>query len=278
MPVTPNKAHTVMQTGSDVLDRIMQHKQAEVREAKLHCSSSQLLDEIRALGKMPRGFADAVVQQVAKGRSAVIAEIKQASPSKGVIRSDFNPALIAQQYEAGGACCLSVLTDQEFFKGSAEYLKAARAVTELPILRKDFMLDPYQVLEARAMGADAILLIVAALEDGLMHELAAAATDNDLDILVEVHNADELRRGLALQPKLLGINNRNLKNFETSLNNTLDLLSSIPVQTTVVTESGIHGAQDVELMRQHRVNAFLVGEAFMRAVDPGEKLRELFFS
>mgnify|MGYP000853313084 FL=1 len=275
---TKATAHAVMNTGSDVLDRIMQHKAGEVASAKLLRNSAALLSDIQSLNTPTRGFADAVASKAARGESAVIAEVKKASPSKGVIRADFDPALIAKQYQAGGACCLAVLTDHEFFKGSTDFLKQARAATDLPIIRKDFMLDPYQVLEARAMGADAILLIVAALEDGLMRELADAAAEQNLDILVEVHNAHELERGLALTPKLLGINNRNLRNFETSLNNTLDLLSDIPEGTTVVTESGIHSKQDIELMRQHHVHAFLVGEAFMRASDPGAKLRELFFA
>ena len=277
LPNAKATAHAVMNTGSDVLDRIMQHKALEVAKAQGVRSSSALLNDIQELNTPTRGFARAVAEKAEKGEFAVIAEVKKASPSKGVIRADFDPSLIAKQYQAGGACCLSVLTDKEFFKGSTDFLKQARAATSLPILRKDFMLDPYQVLEARAMGADAILLIVAALEDGLMRELADAAAEQDLDILVEVHNAKELDRGLALSPKLLGINNRNLRNFETSLNNTLDLLSGIPADTTVVTESGIHSRQDIELMREHNVHAFLVGEAFMRASDPGAKLKELFF-
>ncbi len=271
-------AHAVMDTGSDVLDRIMAHKSVEVSRAKQRVSAADLLNQISSISERPRGFSKAVAERAQAGQAAVIAEVKKASPSKGLIRADFDPAEIAQQYAKAGACCLSVLTDEEFFKGSVDYLKAARAVVDIPILRKDFMLDPYQVLEARAMGADAILLIVAALEDGLMQELAATAAEHELDILVEVHNAEELERGLALNAPLIGINNRNLRNFETSLSTTIDLLESIPQGTVVVTESGIHTPADVSLMRRHDVHAFLVGEAFMRSVDPGQKLGELFFA
>lgn len=269
-------AHAIMRTGSDVLDRIMEHKAEEVARAKQVVSSATLMAQAKEQ-MAPRGFTSAVVQRATKGLAAVIAEVKKASPSKGLIRADFDPALIAQQYERAGACCLSVLTDFEFFQGSSSYLIEAREVTTLPILRKDFMLDPYQVLEARAMGADCILLIVAALSDDLMKELHATAIEYDLDVLIEVHNAEELERGLALQPQLIGINNRNLRNFETSLNTTLDLLGSIPNNVTVVTESGIHTASDVRVMRDNNVHAFLVGEAFMRAPDPGQQLHSLFF-
>lgn len=276
MSTQAGQAHAVMRTGSDVLDRIMQHKLSEVARSQAMRSEAQLLSDIQSLDYGTRGFAEAIVRTVANGQAAVIAEVKKASPSKGIIRADFDPALIAQQYTAAGACCLSVLTDTEFFQGCEQYLRDAREVTELPILRKDFMLDPYQVLEARAMGADAILLIAAALDDGLMHELASVAAEQQLDVLIEVHNLAELQRSLPLAPKLLGINNRNLRDFTTSLNTTLELLEYIPEGTVVITESGIHTPEDVALMRANQVGAFLVGEAFMRAADPGAKLRELF--
>lgn len=207
----------------------------------------------------------------------MIAEVKKASPSKGVIRADFQPAQIAASYQAGGASCLSVLTDIDFFQGSDSYLREARAACELPVLRKDFTVDPYQVVEARAIGADAILLIVAALEDDQMRELAAVAAQVGVDVLVEVHDRAELERALELETPLIGINNRDLHSFETRLETTLELLPYIPGGRLVVTESGIHTAEDVALMRNHQVYGFLVGEAFMRAPEPGEKLRNMFF-
>lgn len=269
--------HAVMTTASDVLNRIMQHKSQEVVEAR----SRLPLAEVKALAAdQPdtRGFADALYECQRRGQSGVIAEIKKASPSKGIIRPNFVPADIAASYAENGAACLSVLTDEEFFQGHIEYLKQARAVCQLPILRKDFMLDEYQVYEARAIGADCILLIVAALPDGLMQDLAGLAAELNLDVLVEVHDAEELQRALQLDLPMLGINNRNLRNFDTSLNTTLDLLAMIPEGKLVVTESGIHTEVDVALMREHGVNTFLVGEAFMRVDQPGEKLHELFFT
>jgi len=268
--------HAVMSTGSDVLDRIMAHKAEQVSFDKRQVSMADV--KARANDQTePRGFVSSLNLSLSQGRSAVIAEVKKASPSKGLIRADFDPARIAQQYQDGGASCLSVLTDAEFFQGSAEYFAQARAVSSLPMLRKDFMLDDYQVYEARAMQADCILLIVAALEDGLMQDLGGRATELGMDVLVEVHNAKELERGLKLEMPMIGINNRNLRNFETSLNTTIDLLSMIPDETVVVTESGIHTNDDIALMREHKVNSFLVGEAFMRADEPGKKLAELFF-
>jgi indole-3-glycerol phosphate synthase len=216
---------------------------------------------------------------LAAGHPGVIAEIKKASPSKGVIREDFDPTAIASSYEAAGAACLSVLTDVDFFQGADAYLQQARAASSLPVLRKDFVVDPYQVYEARAIGADCILLIVAALGNagGLMKDLEALALALDMDVLVEVHNRGELDLALELQSPLLGINNRDLHTFSTSLDTTLDLLAQVPAERLLVTESGIHHRADVDAMRSHGVNAFLVGEAFMRAPDPGLALQELFF-
>jgi indole-3-glycerol phosphate synthase len=259
-----------------VLEKIINRKAEEVAARKALRPQAEL-ELILPAVDAPRGFADAMQIAVAAGRSAVIAEVKKASPSKGVIREDFDPAQIARSYELGGACCLSVLTDIDFFQGSDAYMQQARAACSLPVIRKDFMIDPYQVVEARALGADCILLIVAALDDGLMHELAATAKAVGLDVLVEVHDASELERALTLDTPLVGVNNRNLHNFETSLQTTIDLLSRIPDDRLVVTESGIHLPEDVALMKQNNVHAFLVGEAFMRADEPGKKLAELFF-
>ena len=272
--------HQVLRTNSDALNKIMEHKAEELahRQSKLAIAE---LKAISADAEECRGFVKALQYSLNQERSAVIAEIKKASPSKGVIREDFDPIQIAQSYAAGGASCLSVLTDEEFFQGHDDYLRSARAACDLPILRKDFMRSDYQVYEAKAMQADCILLIVAALEDGLMQDLAGRAKELGLDVLIEVHNEAELERGLALGLDLdlgmIGINNRNLRDFTTSLRTTVDLLAHIPDDILVVTESGIHTEDDIALMRRHKVNAFLVGEAFMRAPEPGEKLNELFF-
>ena len=272
--------HQVLRTNSDALNKIMEHKAEELahRQSKLAIAE---LKAISADAEECRGFVKALQYSLKQKRSAVIAEIKKASPSKGVIREDFDPIQIAQSYAAGGASCLSVLTDEEFFQGHDDYLRSARAACDLPILRKDFMRSDYQVYEAKAMQADCILLIVAALEDGLMQDLAGRAKELGLDVLIEVHNEAELERGLALGLDLdlgmIGINNRNLRDFTTSLRTTVDLLAHIPDDILVVTESGIHTEDDIALMRRHKVNAFLVGEAFMRAPEPGEKLNELFF-
>ena len=268
--------HKVLQTSSDALNKIMQHKAEEVS----FCKSKRSLAEqkVRAADQPDvRGFVKNIGSKLASEQVAVIAEIKKASPSKGIIREQFEPAQIAQSYEKHGAACLSVLTDETFFKGHADHLKQARAACTLPVLRKDFVLDEYQVFEARNMGADCILLIVAALEDGLMQDLAGQATELSLDVLVEVHDVEELQRGLALKLPLIGINNRDLRNFETSLQTTIALLDDIPDNKIAVTESGIHTLEDVALMREHKVNTFLVGEAFMRVDEPGEKLAELFY-
>ncbi|MEM6583646.1 MAG: indole-3-glycerol phosphate synthase TrpC [Pseudomonadota bacterium] len=259
-----------------ILRTILKRKSEEVAERRAKTSLSALEGRIRDQEPV-RGFASRLKKQVKRAEPAVIAEIKKASPSKGVIREDFRPAQIAESYQAGGASCLSVLTDADFFQGSDAYLQEARQACELPVIRKDFTIDPYQVVEARAIGADAVLLIVAALEDAQMRELADAAKECDLDFLVEVHDRAELERALELNSRLIGINNRDLHTFDTRLETTLALLPYLPENAIAITESGIHTAEDVALMRNHKVFGFLVGEAFMRAPEPGEKLRELFF-
>lgn len=259
----------------DILQKILRRKTEEIitRSAVL---SQDALAEKTSHAPIPRGFVNTIQKSITDGRAAVIAEAKKASPSKGVMREDFDIVQIAKSYEAGGASCMSVLTDEDFFQGCDKYLRQARNACNLPLIRKDFIIHPYQVYEARMMGADCILLIVSALEDKKMAELAELATELGLDVLVEVHDADELKRSLPLNLTLVGINNRNLRTFETSLNTTLDLLDQIPDNRIVVTESGIHAPQDVQLMREHHVNAFLVGEAFMREDEPGQKLKSLF--
>jgi indole-3-glycerol phosphate synthase len=260
---------------SDILERILAVKREEVQSGKSSLPEARLLALIDKADK-PRGFSGAMQASVGAGRAAVIAEIKKASPSRGVLRADFRPAEIAQSYQTGGATCLSVLTDVQFFQGSNPYLQEARAACSLPVIRKDFIIDQYQVLEARSINADAILLIVAALDDVQLADLEAAAFDLGMDVLVEVHDAAELERALRLRTPLLGINNRNLRTFETRLDTTIELLSHIPADRLVVTESGILGREDVRRMRDADVHAFLVGEAFMRAEDPGAALASLF--
>jgi indole-3-glycerol phosphate synthase len=260
---------------SDILQRIVEVKHQEIAAARPRVSAGDLR-ELAQAQTAPRGFAAAMRAKVARGDAAVIAEIKKASPSKGVLRADFDPAAIAVSYAAHGAACLSVLTDEQFFQGRADYLRAARAACALPVIRKDFMVDPYQVVEARAMGADAILLIAACLSDAQMHELEDAAAEQGLDVLVEVHDGAELERALRLKTPLVGINNRNLRTFEVTLQTTLSLLAQVPGDRLLVTESGILGRADVEKMRAAHVHAFLVGEAFMRAPDPGVALQALF--
>jgi len=260
---------------SDILNKILRRKAEEVAERSAQISLRALRQ--RAASADPaRGFIAAIKQRLVQGQAAVIAEIKKASPSKGLLRADFHPAEIAKSYERGGAACLSVLTDVDFFQGADEYLQQARAACALPVLRKDFTIDPWQVVEARALNADCILLIVAALGDTQLAELAGLAQQLGMDVLVEVHDAGELERALTLQTPLIGINNRNLRTFETRLETTLDLLNKIPADRIVVTESGIHAPADVVRLRASGVHAFLVGEAFMKAPDPGAKLAELF--
>ncbi|MCW3478988.1 indole-3-glycerol phosphate synthase TrpC [Neisseriaceae bacterium JH1-16] len=260
---------------SDILNRILATKQQEVAAALAH----RPLAEVRAAAEDRldrRDFVAALRAKHALGQAGVIAEIKKASPSKGVIREDFQPAEIAKSYAAHGAACLSVLTDRDYFQGSADYLQAARAACHLPVLRKDFMVDPYQIYEARAMGADCILLIAAALSGDTMREFEALAHELGMAVLVEVHNAEELDTALTLSTPLIGINNRNLRTFEVSLTTTLKLLPQIGAERIVVTESGIASVDDVRLMRASNVHTFLVGEAFMREAEPGEALQRLF--
>ena len=260
---------------SDILTRILDAKRREI-EAARRIISGEMLRKRAQLAPPPRNFVDAIRNRISGGKAAVIAEIKKASPSKGVLREAFDPEAIARSYASHGAACLSVLTDRPFFQGSAEDLKAAREACPLPVLRKDFLVDPYQVYEARAMGADCVLLIVAALEPSLMRELEALAHSLGMGVLVEVHGADELETALALATPLIGINNRNLRSFQVSLDTTLDLLPRIPASRTVITESGILAPADVARMRAAGVHAFLVGEAFMRAPEPGMELARLF--
>lgn len=260
---------------SDILKRILAVKHEEVAEA----SALKPLTAVRAEAEAqsaPRDFVGAIRGKIAAGKAAIIAEIKKASPSKGVIRADFRPAEIAADYATHGAACLSVLTDRQFFQGAPEYLQSARAACDLPVLRKDFLVVPYQVFEARAMGADAILLIASALDLPTMHEFEAIAQSLGLAVLVEVHDGEELDLALQLDTPLIGINNRNLRTFEVSLQTTLDLLPRIPTGRIVITESGILNLENVQLMRQNAVNTFLVGEAFMRQPSPGSALRGLF--
>ncbi|MGZ0715613.1 indole-3-glycerol phosphate synthase TrpC [Pseudomonas palleroniana] len=260
-----------------VLEKILARKAEEVAERRARVSLAELEAQAK-VADAPRGFANALITQAKLKQPAVIAEIKKASPSKGVIREHFVPSEIAGSYEKGGATCLSVLTDIDYFQGSDLYLQQARAACKLPVIRKDFMVDPYQIVEARALGADCVLLIVSALDDVKMAELAAVAKSVGLDVLVEVHDGDELERALkTLDTPLVGVNNRNLHTFEVSLENTLDLLPRIPRDRLVVTESGIVNRADVELMEISGVYSFLVGETFMRAENPGAELQRLFF-
>ncbi len=260
----------------DILKKILATKQDEVATRKQNVPQD-MLQEIAAGIEGPRGFCRALKSKAEKRQPAVIAEIKKASPSKGVIREDFKPVEIAQDYAMNGATCLSVLTDKTYFQGSEVYLQMVRERCPLPVLRKDFMIDPYQVYEARALGADCILLIVAALSDAQMQELEDTALELGMDVLVEVHDADEMARALTLKTPLVGVNNRDLRSFETRLETTLTLLDAFPDDHLLVTESGIHSKEDIALMTEHGIYTFLVGESFMRAPSPGQKMRELFF-
>ena len=260
---------------SDILRRIVAVKYEELALARKRRSLASLREEAEGRHDQ-RGFEAALRAKIDAGQSAVIAEIKKASPSKGVLRADFQPTAIAESYAKHGAACLSVLTDEQFFQGSVAYLQQARDACELPVLRKDFMVDEYQVFEARAMGADCILLIAACLDDAQMADLEAAALSLKMDVLVEVHDELELDRALRLATPLVGINNRNLRTFDVTLDTTLGLLDRVPADRLLVTESGILGAADVQKMRAAKVNAFLVGEAFMRAPDPGAALAAVF--
>ncbi len=284
-PTTDNKTPTTessidptegLDSTPTILKKIVARKWQEVKERQKILSLANC--RAMAFDQPPtRGFVNAISAKIDLGQPAVIAEIKKASPSKGVIRENFIPAEIAESYANAGAACLSVLTDHDFFQGHEDYLKQARNACSLPVIRKDFMVDPYQILESRVVGGDCILLIAACLSKGQMQDLAGLASEVGLDVLVEVHNALELESALTLNTKLLGVNNRDLHSFDVSLDTTLNLLDSIPENRIVVTESGINTIDDVRKMQQHNVNSFLVGESFMRADNPGEKLSELFF-
>lgn len=264
-----------MSNPPDILKKILARKREEITERSQTISLADLREQAERSSRC-RGFRDALQEKIDDGLAAVIAEVKKASPSKGVLREDFDPTAIAQSYERGGAACLSVLTDADFFQGAETYLQQARAACLLPVIRKDFIIDEYQVVEARAIGADCILLIASALDDVQMKELHAAAVELGMDVLVEVHDADELERAILLDANMIGVNNRNLRTFDTDLHTTINLLPQVPMGTLLVTESGIHTPDDVALMRDNNIHAFLVGEAFMRAEEPGDKLRELF--
>jgi indole-3-glycerol phosphate synthase len=259
----------------DILQRILAHKAAEIVQRSQRINIRSLSRRVEA-APTPRGFYATIETQLSTGRAAVIAEIKKASPSAGVLREDFNPPAIARSYERAGATCLSVLTDERFFQGADDFLRQAREACALPVLRKDFVIDPYQLYEARLLGADCVLLIVGALGDALLRELLVLVLELGMDALVEVHDEVELDRALALPARLIGINNRSLRTFETDLETTLRLRERIPSDRILVTESGIRTLQDVGRLRDHGVHVFLVGEAFMRAADPGQRLRALF--
>lgn len=260
---------------TDILNRILARKAEEVAERKAKMPIAELIARVKDLHDT-RGFAAAIEAKIAAGLPAVIAEVKKASPSKGVIRADFDPATIARSYEEAGAACLSVLTDADFFQGSEAFLQQALGACTLPVLRKDFIIDPYQVYEARAIGADCVLLIVSALDDDVLLQLSLLAAELDLDVLCEVHDEEELERAMAVPVPLIGVNNRNLRSFETSLDTSLTLQDLIEYDRVLVAESGIHTPEDVTRLREGGIQAFLVGEAFMRAENPGSELRRLF--
>ena len=259
----------------DILKKIVSRKQEEIVESINRVPIERMI-ELAANAESPRGFYNALNSKVLKCQSAIIAEIKKASPSKGVLRENFDPVEIAQSYESGGATCLSILTDRDFFQGDPQYLIKARAAVSIPVIRKDFIIHPYQVYESRAIGADCILLIASCLKDDALMNLSVIATSLGMDTLLEVHDSEELHRALKLDLPLLGINNRNLRNFEVSLQTTIDLISEIGDDKLIITESGIKTKLDVDLMHQHNVFGFLIGEAFMRDSNPGQKLKELF--
>jgi len=261
----------------DILIKILNRKREEIAERSAVVSIDELKKQCASADTV-RGFIRAIENKLANNQSAVIAEIKKASPSKGLLRENFNPAEIAKSYAEHGAACLSILTDRDYFQGHEDYLKQARAACGLPVIRKDFIIDPYQVYEARVIDADCILLIVAALDDEMLHVLFTLAKELGMDVLMEVHDKQEMERALKTKARLIGVNNRNLRTFDTSLDTTLRMLNMVNENHILVTESGIHNIEDVRLMRDNGVNSFLVGEAFMRADDPGEKLAELFFS
>ena len=260
----------------DILVKILKRKQEEIIERSKNVTVDALKKQCESADAV-RGFIRSIESTINNGKSAVIAEIKKASPSKGVLRDKFEPAEIAKSYASHGAACLSILTDKDYFQGHEDYLKQARSACELPVIRKDFIVDPYQVYEARAINADCILLIVAALDDEALHSLFNLAHELAMDVLMEVHDEHEMERALKTNARLIGVNNRNLRNFDTSLDTTLSMLDMVSDNHILVTESGIHTIDDVQLMRDNGVNCFLVGEAFMRAENPGEKLAELFF-
>lgn len=260
----------------DILVKILDRKREEIAERSATVSIAQLKDQCVEADAV-RGFIKSIENKIANKKSAVIAEIKKASPSKGLLRENFHPAEIAESYAVHGAACLSILTDKDYFQGHEDYLKQARAACELPVIRKDFIIDPYQVYEARVIEADCILLIVAALDDESLNSLYNLAKELDMDVLMEVHDEQEMQRALKTGASLIGVNNRNLRTFETSLDTTLKMIDMVDESHILVTESGIHTIDDVQLMRDNNINAFLVGEAFMRAENPGEKLAELFF-
>lgn len=261
----------------DILIKILDRKREEIAERSAVVSIDELKKKCASADTV-RGFIHSIENKLSNNQSAVISEIKKASPSKGLLRENFNPAEIAKSYAENGAACLSILTDKDYFQGHEDYLKQARAACDLPVIRKDFIIDPYQVYEARAIDADCILLIVAALDDETLHTLFTLAKELGMDVLMEVHDEDEMARALKTKARLIGVNNRNLRTFDTSLDTTLRMLNMVDDDHILVTESGIHNIDDVQLMRDNGVNSFLVGEAFMRADNPGEKLAELFFS
>jgi indole-3-glycerol phosphate synthase len=268
--------NSVMNGSSDILIKIIKRKRQEIAERSIKLSLEVLKQQCETADDV-RGFIRSIENKIKNRQPAVIAEIKKASPSKGLLRENFVPAEIAKSYASHGAACLSVLTDKDYFQGDEIYLQQARAACDLPVIRKDFIIDPYQVYEARAIDADCILLIVAALDDESLHSLCNLAHQLEMDVLMEVHDRQEMTRALKTDARLIGINNRNLRTFDTSLDTTLSMLDMVTDDHILVTESGIHTIADVQLMRANGVNAFLVGEAFMRAEDPGEKLAELFF-